>query len=477
MDYEKIQLKAGLEIHQQLNTSKLFCNCPSQLRDEEPDIKVERFLHAVAGELGEIDAAAAYEASKGKKFIYQAYSDTTCLVELDEEPPRELNRDALFIALQISLLLNAKPFSVTQIMRKVVVDGSNPSGFQRTLLIAKDGYINTKEGRVGVESIALEEDSARIIKKGKNFVVYRVDRLGIPLVEISTAPDIKTPEQAKEVAAKIGEVLRACNVKRGIGTIRQDVNMSVKGKARVEIKGVQELKLIPKVIEKEIERQLKVKVKPEVRKALPDGKTEFLRPLPGKARMYPETDLPLIYITPELIEKVRAELPKLRKEQEKVLERLGVKREIASQIVKKDLLSIFNHLLNTNVEPSLIAKTITITTKNISGHYNIPEKIFTKEIYEKVLRAFQKGKISKDAIKYVLVDVGKGEGVEKAINKYETLSKKDAEKVIKKIVERALKENPELSEKALMGIAMKELKGRVDGKTISEIVREFMKNK
>src|SRR3989338_1026749 len=259
MDYLKIGFKAGLEIHQQIDSHKLFCNCPSLLRKDEPDYEIERELHLVAGELGEIDVAVEFEASRERKFIYQGYKDNNCLLELDEMPPYEINSEALKIALQISLLLNCEIIPYTQIMRKTVIDGSNTSGFQRTVLIAKNGWIETSDGRVGIQSIDLEEDAARIISQDRKSVVYRLDRLGIPLVEIATAPDIRNPAEAKEVALIIGDILRSCKVKRGLGTIRQDVNLtvSVDGKwgKRIEIKGVQEPGLIIKTIETETKRQ------------------------------------------------------------------------------------------------------------------------------------------------------------------------------------------------------------------------------
>lgn len=227
IDYEAIGFKSGLEIHQQLDTKKLFCNCPSLLRQDEPDYVIKRRLHVVAGESGQVDIAAKHEAEKERNFVYEGY-DTTCLVELDEMPPYEINKDALRIAMQIAVLLNAKILPISQIMRKTVVDGSNTSGFQRSVLIARDGWIVTKNGRVNIEGVFLEEDAARIVerKEGKN--VFRLDRLGIPLVEISTAPDMKNAEHVKEVAMYIGKLLRSCKVKRGIGTIRQDINFSIR---------------------------------------------------------------------------------------------------------------------------------------------------------------------------------------------------------------------------------------------------------
>jgi len=250
-------VKIGLEIHQRLLTHKLFCNCPSELNEEkEPTVVVKRYLHPVFSELGEIDLAAMAEFEKSRMFEYQAFARSNCLVELDEEPPFSLNMDALKIAIEIALHLNAKITDEVHVMRKIVIDGSNTTGFQRTAIIGFNGYIETSKGRVGIPFIALEEESAGIVEVKDDRVVYRLDRLGIPLVEISTTPDIKDSEHLKEVAEKIGLILRTTGkVARGIGTIRQDLNVSVEGGARVEIKGAQELKLLPVLIENEVRRQ------------------------------------------------------------------------------------------------------------------------------------------------------------------------------------------------------------------------------
>ncbi|MEK6818878.1 MAG: Glu-tRNA(Gln) amidotransferase GatDE subunit E, partial [Nanoarchaeota archaeon] len=229
MDYQKVGLKAGLEIHQQLDTGKLFSRTPSYLRSDSPNFTIKRKLHKVAGETGEVDKAVQYESSLNKELTYEGYFDTTSLVELDESPPQPLDQEALEEALKIALLLNCEIFPVSQIMRKTVIDGSNTSGFQRTFLIAHSGSLKTSFGEVKIESIALEEDSARIISKEKDKAIYRLDRLGIPLVEITTTPTMFHPEEVKETALKLGEILRACKVKRGIGTIRQDINVSIKG--------------------------------------------------------------------------------------------------------------------------------------------------------------------------------------------------------------------------------------------------------
>ncbi|MGZ4921796.1 MAG: Glu-tRNA(Gln) amidotransferase subunit GatE [Halobacteriota archaeon] len=261
-DYHRIGLKAGLEIHQQLNTkTKLFCSSITELRDTKDALyDFYRYLRPSKSEMGEIDRAALEEGAGTRRFIYKAYS-TTCLVENDDEPPLELNHEALMIALQIALLLHMQPFDQIHTMRKLVIDGSTTSGFQRTALLASDGYVSLGNATVRIDTLSIEEEAAQIVAKD----AYSLDRLGIPLVEIGTAPDITTPRMAKELALAIGTILRACNVKRGIGTIRQDINISISGGARVEIKGVQALELIEEIVRLEVMRQLNLlKVRDEL---------------------------------------------------------------------------------------------------------------------------------------------------------------------------------------------------------------------
>ncbi len=256
-DYAALGFKAGLEIHQQLDTPKLFCRCPSRLDETEAvDVDFQRQLRPTASELGEIDRAAVEEARKALRFEYVGERHTACLVEMDEEPPHALGHEALLAALQMSLLLKAKPVDEVHVMRKIVVDGSNTSGFQRTSLLATEGLVEAKEGPVRMATFCLEEDSARRLDRVGNLQRYRLDRLGIPLVEIATEPDLKGPAHAREVAEAIGSALRATGkAKRGIGTIRQDLNVSIREGARVEIKGVQELRLIEPAVEWEVRRQ------------------------------------------------------------------------------------------------------------------------------------------------------------------------------------------------------------------------------
>ena len=246
-----MSLKAGLEVHQQLDCGKLFCKCSNL--ETGNDNTFTRRLHATSSEMGTVDAAAKAEGIR--KFTYFNKS-CNCLVYTDEEPPRGPNNDAIEIALQFAKLTGSNIIEEIHFMRKVVVDGSNTSGFQRTALVATGGKIKYKDGTIELDQICLEEDSCR---HGKNKDEYLLDRLGIPLLEITTKPQLKTPEQVQNAARALGRLLRACRVKRGLGTIRQDVNVSIGGGERVELKGFQDLSTMAKVVENEMERQNNLK--------------------------------------------------------------------------------------------------------------------------------------------------------------------------------------------------------------------------
>ncbi len=606
INYEKLGLKCGLEIHQQLDSKKLFCRCPSELRDENPDVHVKRYLRATASELGEIDVAAMQEIKKGKFFVYEGYADSTCLVEFDEAPPHEMNREALNIALQTAVMLKAKAVDQIHVMRKTVIDGSNTSGFQRTALIAIDGELETSAGKVRVPTIFLEEEAARIISQEKDFTRYRLDRLGIPLIEIDTDASIKTPQQCREVAEKLGMILRSTEkVKRGIGTIRQDVNISIKGGDRVEIKGAQDLKSMAKYVEYEAMRQkklieihdeikkrnpklefkanelnavfekteakilkkvlenkgrifgaklskfsglLSIEVQPgrrfgtelsdyakvfgvgglihsdedlgkygiseketadvkillkcgnedafiiiadetekslkalqnafnraeiqamlavpkEVRKANPDATTSYLRPIPGAARMYPETDVP-----PIIPDVSNIQIPELISERAERYAELELSGDIAGMLSKSNKKELFEKLVKKygNIQPAFIAETLINTPKELKTRMQLdPEKIAEEHI-NYVLKFLDEGKIAKEAVFEIFVEIAKGRDKDVA-KKYFLLTDKELEKEIRKIIE----ENKNRPLNALIGKIMGQLRGRADGKKIVEIVNKI----
>jgi glutamyl-tRNA(Gln) amidotransferase subunit E len=630
IDYKKLGLKCGIEIHQQLDTKKLFCSCPSQIREDEPDVRVKRKMRVVAGELGDIDPAALYEFLKDREIIYEAYFDSNCLVELDEEPPHVLNEEALSIALEISLLLNATIIPELQIMRKTVIDGSNPSGFQRTVLIAVDGSLETSEGRVEIPTICLEEDAARKIReegKGGNKVFYRVDRLGIPLIEIATSANIKTPKHAREVAEKLGMILRATGkVKRGLGTIRQDLNISISEGERIEVKGVQDLRLISKVVELEIKRQLmlievkkelqgrgikegdlrydfydvtevfkdtkssiigsmmnkgarvlavklkgfssllkgklgpelaqyassttKVKgifhsdelpsygiseeeterikkklnlkeadafalvaeeeeiaknalkevvnrckislkgIPKETRRVKENGETEFMRPLPGSGRMYPETDEPAIEITEQEIDKTKKKLPKLPDEMRKEFLTIGLSEELANQLLRSKAKEKFLDLKKKfpNVKPSVIATTLISTPKEVKKRFKVETTHLTEKNYEEILQLLNQRKVMKESILELMAEIAKNpeKSIERIVEEKQlgVLSKEEIAKVVKEsieenseIIETLGKDKKDKAINFILGKVMAKLRGRCDAQEIRMMIeKEVLKN-
>ncbi len=598
IDYEKEGLKVGLEIHQQLNTKKLFCNCPSKIRDDKPDIIIKRRLKASAGETGTIDKAAAAEAEKEKYYLYEAYEDTTCLVELDEEPPHPMNKEALKTCLQVCKIIGANIVDEIRVMRKTVIDGSNTTGFQRTALIGTGGTI---EG-VRIQTICLEEDAAKIVKKEKDHTKYNLSRLGIPLIEIATEPDIKSPEQAKETAEAIGLLLRSTGkVKRGLGSIRQDLNISIKEGVRVEIKGVQELRLIPEYVKQEVirqknmikiinelkERKASVKeeikdlteifkqtkariieqaiknkgavlgiklekysgmlgkeiqtnrrlgtefsdhaktagvkglfhsdeeltkygiteeeikqvkeklginkedafiiiaeekrkaekalkkviqkaktlrLEKEVRQARPDGSTSYLRPMPGAARMYPETDIePII---PEIKE---IELPELIKDkEERIKKEYGLSADLARQIARKGINFDEWAKKYPSINPQFIAEALIVIPKDLRRRLNIEFEDEEKyeEALEKALKKVNEGKLNTKQVTEVLTLMAEKKEIK--WEEYEPVSEEEIEKTVKE----AIKKNKGAPIGAIMGIVMKELKGRAEGKKVMELIKK-----
>ena len=469
-DYNELSTKIGLEVHQQLEGKKLFCSCPTIIQKGNPDYKVSRVLRASAGETGEIDAAAKHEMIKKKTFIYQGYEDITCLVELDSEPPHEVNKEALKTALQVAKLLNCNIVDRIYFMRKVVVDGSNTSGFQRTALVGTDGWIKVNGKRITVPTVCLEEEACQVVKRTNDYDIYNLSRQGIPLIEIATGPDISTPEECKEAASHLGLILRSVKgIKRGIGTIRQDVNISIKNGSRVEIKGFQDLRSIPKVVNYEIERQLKLikygrKVNEEVRKAEPDFTTSYLRPMPGSARMYPETDSKPI--VPELkeIEDI-GDIELIHDRIEKIHKKTGIDKHLIKIILKQDI-DLLSYLEKyKKIKPMFIADYFVSFPKELRKRYSVEVNVaeFADELFGKL----NNNELPKEAVIEILAVLGKGKKPD--YSKYKGISDGELEKELKAIVEK----NKGAPFKALMGMAMHRFRGKVDGKKVSDVLKKI----
>jgi len=625
IDYEVIGLKVGLEIHQQLDTStKLFCNCKPELFKEEPEITFLRRLRPTQSELGQIDPAACFEFQKGVKILYEANTQTSCLVEMDEEPPHPLSTEAVEIALTAALMIKAKPVDEIHVMRKTVIDGSNTTGFQRTCVIAINGEIRVGERTVPIQHVSLEEDAARKMGEEESSIIrYRIDRLGIPLIEIATAPVINSPKEAGEVALAIGRILRATGkVKRGLGTIRQDLNISIPNGALTEIKGLQELELLPHVVEYEVQRQLNLikiseklrekglkeedlkeefsniteafkqtkckvlrkaldKDQPvlavklpkfkgflkwelvpslrlgtemadrarfwgrvggifhtdelpgygttaeeveELRKAVgaeeqdavvfvanalenardalkavverareaikgvpeetrgpnPDGTTRYMRPRPGAARMYPETDIPPIKITEDYVKEVSSRLPELpEKKLEYLMREFKLNQKLAKQILDSEHSELFEVIVKeSGVSPTTVAAFLTETLRALKRDGVQVEKVSEKQVRE-VFKLVGSGELAKEAIPDVIGWLSRHEGknIQEAISSLslKVLSKEE----VKKIVDRVVEDNRKLIEERgaeafgpLMSMVMKEVRGRANVALVSELIKK-----
>jgi Glu-tRNA(Gln) amidotransferase subunit E-like FAD-binding protein len=485
-EYQKLGLKVGLELHIQLETTnkrKLFCNCSTTMKEKNPIKTIVRYLHPVASEMGEIDKAAQYEFLRGRKFIYQIFKNETCEVELDEEPPHEVNSEALTTALQIALMLNCDIPDEIHVMRKIVIDGSNTTGFQRTMIVGMNGWFEFKGRKILITQVTLEEDAAAIVSEENGNVTYRLNRFGIPLVEIDT--DILegfSPEEIQEIAYTIGLIAKSTGkVKRGIGSIRQDINVSIEGGNRVEIKGVQELNMLSKVIDLEIKRQLTLikegkSVEKETRAAKEDGTTEFMRPLPGAERMYPETDCPPIVIDKKWLEEIKNNLPESwDRKLERFKKHLKLSDLLAKEIIRSDYLSLFEKItMEKNVEPSVVASFFTSTLKDLNRRGEVNLENLDENIFFEIFDFLEKGRLMKEALPEVIKYLSKNPMVslESALEdlKLNVISLEELRKIIYDV------SKTERDKKRIINIVMSKVRGRADPKVVIEEINKLELN-
>jgi glutamyl-tRNA(Gln) amidotransferase subunit E len=612
-DYEDLGLVAGLEIHQQLDTeTKLFCECPTELREPaESGRSFTRYLHPTKSELGEVDAAALEESRVDREFEYLTY-DTTCLVEEDDEPPRRVDREALDVTIEVAQLLDMEVVDQVHVMRKIVVDGSNTTGFQRTMLVATGGVVGTDDGPVGVEDIMLEEESAQRVTETDTGVRYSLDRLGIPLVEIGTSPDIRSPGQAQEAAERIGMLLRSTSkVKRGLGTIRQDVNVSIEEGARVEIKGVQSLEDIADIVRNEVGRQVELlaiadelqardasvgdpqdvsgvfadtdsgviggalsgggtavavplrgfdglvgrEIQPdrrlgteladharrhgaggvfhtdelpaygvtaeevaalqravgagpedavalvaddpgtadlaieavadrartalegvpeETRDATEEGTTRYLRPLPGAARMYPETDVPAVEPDPTGVE-----IPELLTERvERYQAEYGLDAGLAEQVAYGRRMPLFEHAVEQGVDPTLAAGTVESTVTELRRD-GVPVENLADDHFEELFALLADGELAKEGVPDLLTALAENPDLsaEEAAERegLGSAGEDEVREAVQEVVERneaQVQEEGIGAFSALMGECMGALRGKADGDVVSDVLRE-----
>jgi len=623
-----VGVKVGLEIHQQLATNKkLFCNC-IPIDTDEYSIKFQRKLRAAKSELGEYDPAALFEKSKSKSIVYYANPNSSCLVEQDEEPPHELDEDAKRISLIIASALKSEIFSEIYPMRKTVVDGSNTTGFQRTMLISQGGNFEVEGTKIGIQSICLEEDAAKNLGDKGIIRKFGLERLGIPLVEIATEPFEVEPQHIKKIALALGRILRSTKkVKRGLGSIRQDVNVSIKeGGVVIEVKGVQQLDQIEKVVEYEAKRQqglleiskelqkrnwihdkendrkditelftkckskiiqsaikkqqkilaisfnslggmfgytpyegirlgkeiaelvrffgiggvfhsdelpnygveeidignlkdfLKINEKDaylilatteekihividqiisriefiknngipiDTRLATMNGETKFLRPRPGAARMYPETDIPPVIISNDELENAKKNIPKSWDESLLELQKkYELNPQLSEQIFDSRYIELFEKIVGKiKINPTFVASILCSSITNLERS-GLNSKLLKNEDIEKSFQLLDSGDIAKESIEIIFESImaGKSQSTLDAMKNasIKVVKESDVEEIIKKIVENnqeIIKNQKERAVGPLMGIAMKELRGKASGELVNNLLLKNIKKK
>ena len=613
---EEYEMKCGIEIHQQLNTKKLYCACDTELCDEGAG-NHRRTLRPTVSEMGVIDRAALAQYKRQMVFRYQCCG-SSCLVDLDEEAPHEVDKDAMDTALIFSTMLDADIVDEIHTMRKIVVDGSNTGGFQRTSLISTGGEVEVNGRKISILSVCLEEDAARKIETKGNEVTYRTDRLGFPLIEVATGPDMRTPEEVMEVAMRLGSLMRATKmVKRGLGTIREDLNISIPGGARTEIKGAQDLKLLPDYVRNEVNRQkmllrirdilngreagpavadivnvtgifkdctskvisgalknkgavLAVKlpgfagvlngesgtlrlgsemaqraitrgvkgifhsdelpnygieqeyvdalkdhlgfseehdafaicaapektarsalmaaveranealvgVPEETRDPMPDGTSRYSRPLPGAARMYPETDVPPTAVTEDKLASIAENMPEFPEEIEKrFVKQYGINAQQAHQILRENNDVLFEKLVTKHADlTSVIASTLTNAWAELERE-GVPMDDIPEDEIAEVFDMLAQNKFAKEAVPEVLREVSKGTEPSKAPSKLglEAIDSSEASEIIASIVkdrEEFVRSKGMDAIGPLMGPVMGALRGKVDGKEANRILAE-----
>lgn len=448
------------------------------MKERTPIAIVTRKLHPVASELGEVDRAAQFEFLRDRIFHYQVFKSETCLVELDEEPPHPINQEALNVALQVALMFHCRIPNEIHVMRKTVIDGSNTTSFQRTMDVGMDGYFEYRNKKIPITYITLEEDAAASVEEKDKEVTYRLNRLGIPLVEIDT--DILegfTPEEIQDIAYTIGIIVKSTRkAKHGIGTIRQDVNISTEKGTRVELKGVQELDMLAKVIKLEVERQsLAEKVEKETRSVQPDGTSVYMRPLPGAARMYPETDVPPVQITKEELSTLKKTLPEpWNKKLERFKSKLKLSEQLAREILRSDYLDLFEEIVaKYKIESSIVANVFASTLKNLERKEKLNIAEISDEHFFEIFDLLSKQKIVKEAVPEILRHIPRNpqkkiSDLVKELN-LSLLSENEIEKMIKQTIQKGMP-----YEKAV-GLVMSKVRERAQPEVVMKLVKKNLK--
>ncbi len=471
-EYEPV---IGLEVHAQLKTkSKLFCSCPTTF-GEEPNKNTCPVCTGMPGALPVV------------------------------------NKKAVEYATKMGLAVNCDINLRSRFARKNYFYPDLPKGYQISQYeepLAENGYleiqVNGKKKKIKIIRIHMEDDAGKSIHvQGENKTLIDLNRTGVPLIEIVSAPDINSPEEAVEYLKELRAILvylGICDGNMQEGSFRCDANVSVRPKGdiklgtRTELKNMNSFKHVQRALQYEIKRQIELiedgeKVIQETR--LYDEAKGITRSMRGKEeahdyRYFPDPDLVPVMISEEELIKWKSELPELpQQKRQRFMEQYNLTYEEAELLTSdKELANYFEEVVKEYNDPKEVYKWFQtdVLRELHENNIKITEVKFGPKQFATLLNLVKMGKISLKIGKDIFPDVFvKGLDPEKYI-KDKGLVQISDDSELEKIVDEVLQQFPDeiaaykKGKKKLlsffMGQVMRKTKGKANPNKVSQIFRD-----
>ena len=475
MSREDYEVVIGLEVHSELSTkTKIFCSCPTEFGGE-PNTHCCPICMAMPGALP------------------------------------ALNKKVVEYAIKAGLATNCKIANISKNDRKNYFYPDLPKSYQISqydIPLCTDGYVEiaTENGtkKIGLTRIHIEEDAGKLnhdeYTRGS---LVDLNRAGVPLIEIVSEPDLRSAEEADIYLKKLKSILEYIEVsdcKMQEGSLRADVNVSVRKKGtkefgtRTEMKNMNSFRSITRAIEYEAERQIEViekggKIEQEtLRWDEVSGKTFSMRDKEDAQdyRYFPDPDLAIIKISDEMIEKIKSELPEMpESRRERYIKEFNLPEYDSNILTSSKYISdLFENAVKICNNPKAVSNWImTDITRILNEKEQEPNEIpFTAEQLGELVVLIDKGTISSAIAKKVLEELFENPRKPEEIIKEKGWIQISDEGAIKEVVLKILEANPQsiVDFKAgkdralgfLVGQAMKETKGKANPQILNKMFLE-----